>query len=247
MSPRTILLDIEGTTTPIAFVYETLFPYVRDHLTEFLIEHGEEDSTRREIAKLKRENEADQARGLNPPLLSGDSDEADLKSVEAYIRWLMDQDRKSTPLKSLQGRIWHEGYLRGLLLGEVFPDVPRAFERWRSQGKQIGIFSSGSVLAQKLLFDHTTMGSLSRHITAYFDTTVGGKMEQDSYKHIARELNNTPSEILFVSDIVAELEAAQAAGLQTVLSIRPGNRPQPAEGWNVISTFDELLPVERMG
>jgi enolase-phosphatase E1 len=148
-----------------------------------------------------------------------------IESAAAYIHWLIDRDRKSTPLKSIQGRIWEEGYFAGELLSQVFDDVPPAFARWRQQNKQICIYSSGSVLAQKLLFGHTTFGDLTKYISHYFDTTIGRKVDSSSYRRIADSLGLAPSEIIFASDVVAELDAAAEVGMKTVLSIRPGNRP----------------------
>jgi len=154
----------------------------------------------------------------------------------------MDRDRKSTPLKSLQGRIWEEGYKRGELRGQVFDDVPRALQRWQKQEKKISIFSSGSVLAQKLLFTHATAGDLSRHISYYFDTTVGSKTDKRSYQKIANVLQLLPSEIVFISDVSTELDAAKWAGMHTLLCLRPGNRPQPASNHILIQTLDEVFP-----
>ena len=155
----------------------------------------------------------------------GESSIEQIESAVAYIHWLMDRDRKSTPLKAIQGRIWREGYEAGELLGEVFDDVPPAFERWRRQNKLICIYSSGSALAQKLLFAHTAAGDLTDYIYRYFDTTVGHKIEARSYLRIAEELQTAPANTVFISDAVAELDAAGAAGMKTVLALRPGNHP----------------------
>ena len=140
----------------------------------------------------------------------------------------MDRDRKSTPLKILQGKLWEGGYQRGELVGEVFTDVPRALARWQAEGVQVGIFSSGSVLAQQLLFRHSSAGDLTPFLRWYFDTTTGKKADSDSYHRIAAAMNMLPESIVFLSDIVAELDAARDAGLPTRLSIRPGNAPPPS-------------------
>ncbi len=165
-----------------------------------------------------------------------------MKSVVEYLEWLTDRDRKSAPLKSLQGRIWEEGYKRGELRGQVFDDVPRALQRWQKQKKNICIFSSGSVLAQELLFAHTTAGDLTQHISHYFDTSTGGKTDTQTYQAIAIVLQRSPREIAFLSDVTTELDAAKSAGMQTLLCRRPGNRPQPSSTHLVICTFDEVLP-----
>ena len=138
----------------------------------------------------------------------------------------MDQDRKSTGLKSLQGRIWEEGYGSGELKGELYPDVVPAMERWRTQGIDVAIFSSGSVQAQRSLFRNSTAGDLTRFIRAYFDTTTGPKREPESYARIAAALEHSPEDVLFVSDIGAELDAARTAGMRTALCVRgSGNNP----------------------
>lgn len=163
---RTILLDVEGTTTPVDFVQRVLFPYARSHARRFLEEHPSSETVRADVAALHQENIADLDAGLNPPPLSG-SPLADLEATLAYIAWLMDRDRKSTSLKPLQGKIWEEGYRSGQLCSPVFDDVPRALRRWQEQGRQIAIFSSGSVLAQRLLFAHTVVGDLTSYFSSY--------------------------------------------------------------------------------
>lgn len=229
---QALLLDVEGTTTPVDFVYATLFPYARARLASFLAEHWNEEATRADVERLGAEHETDEAAA--PPW----SDEP--AAVAAYLAWLMDQDRKSTGLKSLQGRIWEEGYARGKLRGAVYPDVPRAFERWRREGRRIAIFSSGSVLAQRLLFEHSSAGALSDFIDAHFDTTTGAKREAESYARIAAALALAPGAVLFLSDVTAELDAARAAGLRTVLTLREGAAAPSTTSHTVIRSFDEL-------
>ncbi len=233
-----MLLDIEGTTTPIDFVYNVLFPYARRRMKEFLRAHHADEDVRADSEQLIEENARDLGRGLAPPPIENGGD-AQWESVAAYALWLMDQDRKSTPLKSLQGRIWESGYRAGELRSQLFADVPRAFARWRDEGRDICIYSSGSVLAQKLLFSHTEAGDLTRAIRDYFDTHVGAKREAASYRHIAAALGCEPADVVFVSDVVAELDAAAEAGLRTRLCVRPGNPPQPPSSHQVIHSFDE--------
>ena len=218
---KVILLDIEGTTTPIDFVYQVLFPYARQHVQSYLAQHWDDAQT--DIAQLQVEHSADVQQGLQPPAL----DSSQLASVVAYLHWLMEQDRKSTPLKSLQGKVWEAGYQSGELKSQVFADVPPAFTTWQQQGKRLAIFSSGSVLAQKLLFKYTEYGDLSGFISGWFDTNIGAKREAESYHCIAAELECEPREVAFISDVTAELEAAQKAGMQTFLALRPGNPSQP--------------------
>lgn len=214
---KAILLDIEGTTTPIDFVHKTLFPYAKEKIGAFVGSHFDELKT--EIEQLEAEYHRDFQNQIYGRSFRADAPE----SIANYLKFLIDVDRKSTPLKSLQGRIWQAGYELGELESAMFADVPRAFERWKSAGKAIAIFSSGSVLAQKLIFKYSNFGDLSGFIAAYFDTNSGGKREAESYAKIARELNLPPHEILFISDVIAELDAAQEAGMQTILSIREGS------------------------
>ena len=221
MSLRAILLDIEGTTTPIAFVHDVLFSYAREHVREFLAEN----SAAEDIALLREEQAVDVS----------DAPE----SIEEYVEWLIKLDRKSTALKSLQGKIWRQGYEDGSLKSQVFADVAPAFERWRDRGLKIGIFSSGSVLAQQLLFAHTEVGDLTPFIDSYFDTNVGKKGEAESYRKIAEAMGIEPQQILFISDVTAELDAANQAGMKTLLSIRPGNSEQP-QLYPSIRTFDSI-------
>jgi enolase-phosphatase E1 len=238
-----ILLDIEGTTTPITFIYQVLFPFARSRARDFLRRHWDVPEVRADLAGLRAEHAADENRGSSPPVLRDEPAEADLDSIVAYVHWLMDQDRKSTPLKSLQGKIWEAGYRSSELRSQVFADVPPALARWCRQGKEIAIFSSGSVLAQKLLFAHTEAGDLTPQISSYFDTTTGAKNQAESCRRIAAALARPPAEIVFVSDVVAELDAARAAGMQTVLSERPGNCPQPSgHAHPPLRSFDELFP-----
>lgn len=244
-SPETpikcILLDIEGTTTPIDYVYKILFPYARARVDDYLDKHAATEEVHAIIAALAEEHAADTRNALAPPPLSDDSPEENLRSIKAYVHWLMDRDRKSTPLKSLQGIIWESGYQNGEIRSQVFEDVPPNLKRWHELDKIICIFSSGSVLAQKLLFAYTSAGDLTKFIRDYFDTRIGSKTDMDSYRQIARALEITPSAIIFVSDVSAELDAARHAGMQTLLCMRPGNHPQPpTSAHEVIKDFDAI-------
>lgn len=209
---RAVLLDIEGTTTPIAFVHERLFAYARTHVRAFLAHASHADSGIRGILDgLREEHAQDAARGEAPPPWPDDSPDV----VGAYVDWLIDRDRKSGPLKALQGLIWEGGYASGTLKGEVYPDVPDALRRWTAAGIRVGIFSSGSVLAQRLLFKHSTAGDLTPFLSWHFDTAVGPKRDPESYRRIASHLAIPPDRILFVSDTQEELDAAQSAGFHT--------------------------------
>jgi enolase-phosphatase E1 len=240
---RVLLLDIEGTTTPIDFVYKTLFPYASRYIEPFLRKPCAEPEIGAIVEDLKNQQEQDRATGLQPPVWLGESDEAKLRSTVAYVQWLMAKDSKSTPLKALQGQIWKRGFANGELHGEVYPDVPAAFERWRRQGRTICTYSSGSVLAQKQLFGTVVSGDLTAHISGFFDTLTGPKVAAESYRRIAASLNRSPSEFLFVSDAAKEVEAARAAGMFAALCDRStAAAVQIASSDVVIHTFDEILP-----
>jgi enolase-phosphatase E1 len=157
----------------------------------------------------------------------------------------MDRDSKCSALKNLQGKIWQEGYRARELHGEVYPDVAPAFARWSRQGKMLCIFSSGSVLAQRLLFSNTSEGDLTAFLCAYFDTTVGPKNAPGSYSQIAKKLALDASSILFVSDVVKELDAARDAGMQTTLCVRSPSMEGAASPHAVIHSFDEVFPELR--
>lgn len=237
---RHIVLDIEGTTTPIAFVHEVLFSYARSQVRNYLAVHFDSDETPADLAQLREEHSADMKQHRQPPALVNTGRDDEIDSLVAYINWLIGKDRKSTGLKSLQGKIWRQGYRDGTLKAELFPDVAPALQGWRRAGLKISIFSSGSTLAQELLFAHTEAGDLSEFIDNYFDTTTGSKTAVDSYRQIASALCVPAQEILFVSDVVAELDAASAAGLQTLLCVRPGNPPQSAGQQQIIQSFNEI-------
>ena len=238
---RVIVLDIEGTTTSIDFVYKTLFPYASRQLETFLAEHAQDSEIQKLIQDLHTQHELDQRSGLEPPKLLDNSEEARLRSSVAYGQWLIARDSKCTALKALQGKIWQEGFANGELRGEVFPDVPVAFERWRRQKKIICIYSSGSVLAQQNLFRTTAAGDLTPHISLYFDTRVGAKTEAESYQRIADSFAHRPAQFLFISDAVKEIEAARSAGMQALLCVRKEHlTPESAAG--VIHNFSAVHP-----
>ena len=236
---RALLLDIEGTTTPVDFVLKTLFPFANSHVQDFLRRHFQEAEIETLVAQLREASDRDVADGA--PSCTPAVGQENISSAAAYVRWLMARDSKITPLKTLQGKIWAEGFLTGRLKGELYPDVAAAFARWKAQGRRLAIFSSGSVLAQKLLFAHSTSGDLSSFLDAYFDTEIGPKREAESYRKIAAAIELQPGAILFVSDVGEELDAAKAAGMNTVHSLRPGV-PRLQDGRHfAIRDFDEIF------
>ena len=239
---RVILLDIEGTTTPVEFVHKTLFPYASGKVELFLREHSRDPEVQSLAAELRAQHQRDESDGVQPPAWNEETDEARMQSSVAYVQWLMARDSKCPPLKTLQGKIWQQGYARGELHGEVYADVPPAFARWRRQGREICIYSSGSVLAQQLLFRSTAEGDLTEYISGFFDTRIGAKTESDSYRRIAESLGRAASEVLFVSDAIKEVEAARVASMQAVLCLRDPAAGQAVSGHKNVRTFDQILP-----
>lgn len=230
---RVYLLDVEGTVAPISLVSEQLFPYARTHLAGYLKENLSRPEVQADLKLLAEENRAE---------LSEDSPTFGVEIrnelyARAYLLWLMDRDRKSTALKSLQGKIWKAGFESGELKSTLFADVPKAFARWAANA-QVAIYSSGSVEAQRLLFRYSNFGDLTPLISGYFDTRTGAKSASASYAAIAAELQVTPREVLFFSDVVRELDAAREAGCETRLVLREGNAPvEDAHGHEAIGSF----------
>lgn len=234
---KAILLDIEGTTTPIDFVHQTLFPFARKRIGDFVRNRFNE------IGPVINQLETEYRLDFSNQIYGRRFDKNDAQTVVDYLRFLIDVDRKSTPLKSLQGKIWKAGYDSGELKSVVFEDVARAFTRWQSEDRRLAIYSSGSVLAQQLLFRFTSHGDLTRYISAYFDTLTGGKRDPESYRRIISSPDFPQVENpLFISDIVAELDAAKIAGFATLLSVREGNASvdERAQTHRVIRSFDEV-------
>lgn len=232
---RGVLLDIEGTTSSVRFVFDVMFPFVLRELDAWVLKHWGSPEIDRVAAQMAKDAGFTQANAW----LAGTEGE-NRETLKAEVRRLMAADVKATGLKLLQGLIWEDGFASGELKAEVYPDVVPALERWTTAGKDVRIYSSGSVHAQHLFFGHTLAGDLLHFFRGHYDTQIGGKKEAASYTAIAQSFQLPPGEILFVSDIVGELDAAAAAGLQTALAVRPGNAPQGEHSHRAISTFDEL-------
>ncbi|MBK9130837.1 MAG: acireductone synthase [Gammaproteobacteria bacterium] len=211
---RAVLTDIEGTTTSLSFVKDVLFPYARRHIDRYVREHAGEPQVAALLDEARRE--------MGVP-------DAALDAVIAQLIDWIDRDRKVTPLKALQGLIWEAGYAAGDFTGHVYKDAAAALRDWQRSGVRLYVYSSGSVHAQKLLFAHTEYGDLTPLFSGYFDTRVGHKAESASYRHIAAQVGAAPETILFLSDIVAELDAAREAGMRTCQLVRAGEiDPAPA-------------------
>jgi len=232
---RAVLLDIEGTASPVEFVYKVLFPYAEERLRDFMLAHYESPEICQIVTGLFKEYEHEHEAA--PAWFV----EEDMEGAISYLEWLIEKDRKSTGLKAVQGLIWKSGFESGQIKGEVYPDVPAALEHWTQAGLKVYIFSSGSVLAQTLLFRHSTAGDLGQFLSGYFDTQTGPKRESGSYLAIAAAVGIDPGEILFVSDVLEELTAAHDAGMDVRLAVRPGNKAVTAHSFEVLRSFDELF------
>ncbi|HYF48834.1 MAG TPA: acireductone synthase [Planctomycetota bacterium] len=234
---RGVLLDIEGTTSSIRYVYDVLVPFARKNLRNFLQRRWSDPAVQRACETIARDAGAASFKAWT----TGLDEVAQREKVATEVERLMDADVKATGLKELQGLIWDEGYSAGKLTSHVYPDVAPALKRWAGQGRDIRIYSSGSVAAQKVFFKNTDVGDLTVYLRGHYDTTTGPKRDPASYANIVADMNMPAQQILFASDVVAELDAAKTAGLQTVLVIRPGNAPQPpGHKHDAIETFDAL-------
>jgi enolase-phosphatase E1 len=220
---KTIVTDIEGTTSSLSFVKDVLFPYSRARMAEFVRAHAREPAVRHELDEVRR--------------LSG-KNLSEAEVIEQLLRWIA-EDKKLTPLKSLQGMIWEDGYKKGDFKGHMYEDAVRHLQQWKRAGIRLYVFSSGSVQAQKLLFAHTEYGDLTPLFSGYFDTNIGNKRETNSYCKIAESIGTAPQDILFLSDIPEELDAAQAAGMQTIWLVRDG-AIDPKAAHRQARSFDEI-------
>lgn len=241
---KAVLLDIEGTTTPVHFVYEVLFPYAQRELQNYLEQHWSDPNVQDDIDTLMEHFAKEPRDSKGRPLQEGE----DQSTVEAFksevierINWAIENDKKHSGLKSLQGRIWRSGYKGGELKAPLFDDVAGALRSWNERGVSVYIYSSGSVDAQKLLFEYTEEGDLRDLLSGYFDTHTGNKKEAESYRIIAKEMDEAPGDVLFVTDNLQEAEAANEAGMKVAVSKRPGNAELSENPFPVIESFDALV------
>jgi enolase-phosphatase E1 len=229
---KTILTDIEGTTSSISFVKDVLFPYARKALPGFVAAHGREPEVRRWLDAVATE------------IGGACQDELVVETLQGWI----DADRKHTALKALQGMVWKDGYGRADFRAHIYPDAADALRRWHAAGHSMSVYSSGSVPAQKLFFGNSAAGDLQPLFSHWFDTEVGGKREAESYRRIVAALGVPAADVLFLSDVVEELDAARDAGLGTVLVDRREDYPQPRLGADTgghrrVEAFDAIDPV----
>lgn len=220
---RAIVTDIEGTTSSIDFVHQTLFPYAKQHLRAFIRAQAGNDAVQQILADVEA--------------IAGNDLSLD-EAADLLEQWIA-EDRKLTPLKALQGMIWAVGYANGELQGHVYADTPEALRQWHAQGKSLYVYSSGSVEAQKLIFGHTAYGDLRPLFSGYFDTHIGAKREAESYRRIVETIGIPADEVLFLSDIGAELDAARAAGLRTVQLLRD-DKAEPAKAHDQVTTLLQI-------
>jgi len=227
MMIRAIVTDIEGTTSDIRFVHNVLFPYARERLPALLAAQQYGEPVKTILDNLREE--------IGQP-------DASTASLLDTLLAFMDEDRKSTALKALQGIVWRDGYVNGDFTGHLYPDVLPALEQWKAKGIDLYVYSSGSVAAQKLLFGYSDEGDITHLFSGYFDTLVGAKREVQSYRNIAEQLGVSAAQILFLSDIHQELDAAEAAGLRTVQLIRGDN--DAASHHHQVPSFDHIKPEQ---
>ncbi len=232
-----LLLDIEGTTSSVRFVHEVMFPYVREHLDQYLAARLDDPDVLAALDQMAVEAGHEDWRTWRAS--RGQTPRAEI--VRDEVHRLMDMDAKTTGLKQLQGLIWRDGFEGGRLTAHVYDDATACMKAWRADGWDLRIYSSGSVQAQKLFFGHSQAGNLLDLFRGHYDTTIGGKKEADSYRRIAQEFAQPPQHLLFLSDIVAELDAAAEAGWKTALSQRPENPAVGPHPHPVIHSFDEVV------
>jgi len=225
MPIKAILTDIEGTTSAVSFVFDVLFPYAARHLPGFVSEHAAEPAVAEQVEAVRHE--------------SGEPEASVERVVAILLEWIA-EDRKATPLKALQGMVWEQGYRAGQLKGHVYPDAVEALRRWHAEGYRLYVYSSGSIQAQKLIFGCSEAGDLSPLFSGYFDTTSGPKREAGSYRRIVEAIGLPAEEVLFLSDVVQELDAAREAGLPTIGLAREGGE---LTGHPTVASFAVIDPA----
>ena len=241
MNTSHLLLDIEGTTCPVTFVSEILFPFAERELSHYVTEHESDSSQNRSIQDARREWESDQS--PESQHLKKQVSELQINKVEGliqYLKHLISIDRKSTALKDLQGQLWEHGYRKGELKSELFPETAECLRQWHQQKITLSVYSSGSVHAQKLLYRHSSSGNLEALFSHWFDTHTGAKKSSESYAIIAKELKSSPKNIWFVSDNGAECDAARSAGMHTLFSLRDGNPDRDPRDHTVVQSLREV-------
>lgn len=238
---KAVVLDIEGTTTPIEFVHSKLFTFAKEQVGSFLKEKLGDPQIDAILCKIEKSYKDNPSKDKVPNAWSNADTPLLADSAIKYVEWLISVDSKDPALKELQGLIWESGFRNNQLHGEVYPDVPKALEKLFNEGIRIAIYSSGSVLAQKLIFGSTKYGDLTKYISAFFDTGVGNKREPKSYSNISAQLDLLPNDIMFLSDILEEISAARASGFLALQVIREGHSTSKDTIFPTITSLLDLL------
>ena len=241
MNQQHLLLDIEGTTCPVSFVSDVLFPFAKQELSHYIKQHWDKSPHDKPIQAAKKEwldDQSPESMQLKQQVMQGGTEEVD--GLIQHLKHLISVDRKSTALKDLQGKIWEHGYKNGELKSQLFPETAECLREWREQGLTLSVYSSGSIQAQKLLYRHSPAGDLEKFFSHWFDTHTGPKKSAESYKTIAEEIHSSPNKIWFVSDNGAECDAARSAGMHTLFSLREGNPDRDPRDHTVIQSLREV-------
>ena len=241
MNQQHLLLDIEGTTCPVSFVSEVLFPFAKQELSDYIKQHWDKSPHNKPIQAAKNEWLGDQSPGsdqIRQQVLKGEIEEID--GLIQYLKHLISIDKKSTALKDLQGKILEHGYNNGELKSQLFPETAECLRKWREQGLTLSVYSSGSIQAQKLLYRHSPAGDVEKLFSHWFDTHTGPKKSTGSYTTIAKQLNSSPKKIWFVSDNGAECDSARSAGMHTLFSLRDGNPDREPRDHTAVQSLREV-------
>ena len=241
MNQQHLLLDIEGTTCPVSFVSDVLFPFAKQELSHYIKQHWDESPHKKPIQAAKKEwldDQSPESMKIKQQVAKRETEEMD--GLIQYLKHLISIDKKSTALKDLQGKIWEHGYNNGDLKSQLFPETAECLREWRKQGLTLSVYSSGSIQAQKLLYRHSPAGDLEKLFSHWFDTHTGPKKSTESYIRIAEQLHSSPNKIWFVSDNGAECDSARLAGMHTLFSLRDGNPDRDPRDHTVVQSLREV-------
>ncbi|MDD9803222.1 MAG: acireductone synthase [Cyanobacteria bacterium MAG STY1_bin_7] len=241
MNQQHLLLDIEGTTCPVSFVSDILFPFAKQELSHYIKQNWDKSPDNEQIQAAKKEwldDRSTESIQIKQQVIKGEAEEID--GLIQYLKHLISIDKKSTALKDLQGKIWEHGYKNGELKSQLFPETAECLRGWREQGLTLSVYSSGSIQAQKLLYRHSPAGDLEKLFSHWFDTHTGPKKSTESYTKIAEQLDSSPNKIWFVSDNGAECDSARSAGMHTLFSLRDGNPDRDPRDHTVVQSLREV-------